>query len=211
MKKLKFTNVEDFLKTQTQSIAYLPLDIPKFNLEYIIKKYNFHPHNKWPDAWNCLPVCGKTDKFDADSFYDAYVNRYEPGEVKWNVPELQEILSYYPGEVTHAQVLNQKNTIVAHKDTPIIKKQVEPNGFKILMNQKLEKSFYVKISGKRHFIELPETTNCFTINEHEVLHGATMPEYDKYIVSCFGIIDEDKHSELINDSLERYGDYGIYF
>ena len=79
------------------------------------------------------------------------------------------------------------------------------------MNQKLEKSFYVKVSGKRHFIELPETTNCFTINEHEVLHGATMPEYDKYIVSCFGIIDEDKHSELIDDSLERYGDYGIFF
>ena len=174
------------------TIAYLPLDIPKFNLSYIIENYTFHPHNKWPQAWNCLPVCGKTDKWDANSFYDAYVNRYESGEVKWNVPELQEILQYYPGEVTHAQVLNQKSIIVAHKDTPIVKKQVEPNGFKILMNDKLEKSFFVKIKAKRHFIDLPETTNCFTINEHEILHGAMMPKSDKYIVSCFGIIDDDE-------------------
>ncbi len=193
------------------TIAYLPLDIPKFNLSYIIENYTFHPHNKWPQAWNCLPVCGKTDKWDANSFYDAYVNRYESGEVKWNVPELQEILQYYPGEVTHAQVLNQKSIIVAHKDTPIVKKQVEPNGFKILMNDKLEKSFFVKIHGKRKFIDLPETTNCFTINEHEILHGAMMPKQDKYIVSCFGIIDEAKHKNLIDRSLEKYGKYGIYF
>ena len=193
------------------TIAYLPLDIPKFNLSYIIENYTFHPHNKWPQAWNCLPVCGKTDKWDANSFYDAYVNRYESGEVKWNVPELQEILQYYPGEVTHAQVLNQKSIIVAHKDTPIVKKQVEPNGFKILINDKLEKSFFVKIHGKRKFIDLPETTNCFTINEHEILHGAMMPKQDKYIVSCFGIIDEVKHKNLIDRSLEKYGKYGIYF
>ena len=193
------------------NIAFLPLDIPKFDLEHIVSRYKFHPHNKWPEAWNCLPVCGKTDAWDADSFYDAYVNRYEDGEVKWNVPELKEILQYYPGEVTHAQVLNQKNVIVAHKDTPIIKKQVEPNGFKILLNNTLEKSFYVKVNGKRHFIELPETTNCFTINEHEVLHGAIMPKYDKYIVSCFGIIDEDRHQRLIEKSLEKYENYGIYF
>lgn len=193
------------------NIAYLPLDIPKFNLISIVSKYKLQPHNKWPDAWMCLPVCGKTNKWDADSFYDAYVNRYESGKVNWNVPELKEILDYYPGEVTHAQILNQKNVIVAHKDTPIIKKQVEPNGFKILMNNTLEKSFYVKVNGKRHFIELPETTNCFTINEHEILHGASMPENDKYIVSCFGIIDEVKHTELIHRSKEKYSEYGIYF
>lgn len=193
------------------TIAYLPLDIPKFDLEYIISNYEFHPHNKWPDAWNCLPVCGKTDSWDADSFYNAYINRYKDGEVKWNVPELKEILEHYPGEVTHAQVLNQKASIVAHKDTPIIKKQVEPNGFKILLNNTLEKSFYVKVNGNRHFIQLPETTNCFTINEHEVLHGAIMPKYNKYIVSCFGVIDEDKHQQLIQKSLEKYENYGIYF
>ena len=193
------------------NIAYLPLDIPKFNLLHITEKYDFQAHNKWPDAWDCLPVCGKTTNWDADSFYDAYVKRYEPGEVIWNVPELREILEYYPGEVTHAQVLNQKNTIVAHKDTPIIKKQVEPNGFKILLNDTLEKSFFVKINGKRHYVELPETTNCFTINEHEILHGAAMPKYNKYIVSCFGTIDEKKHRDLIKRSKRKYSDYGIFF
>jgi hypothetical protein len=193
------------------NIGYLPLDIPKFKLMDIVEKYTFQPHNKWPDAWDCLPVCGKTTKWDADSFYDAYVNRYKPGTVQWNVPELKEILSFYPGEVTHVQILNQKNFIVAHKDTPIIKKQVEPSGFKILLNSVLEKSFYLKINGKRYFIHLPRSTNCFAINEVDVLHGSIMPNYDKYIVSCFGIIDEKKHTDLINRSKEKYSEYGIFF
>jgi len=192
------------------NIAYIPLDIPKFELMDIVDNYTFHLHNKWPDAWDCLPVCGKTTKWDAISFYDAYVNRYEPGEVKWNVPELKEILSFYPGEVTHAQVLNQKNIIVAHKDTPIVKKQIEPAGFKILLNPFLEKSFYLKIKGKRYFIDLPNSTNCFAINEIDVLHGAIMPNYNKYIVSCFGNIEVGKHKELISRSLKKYSNYGIY-
>lgn len=193
------------------NIAYIPLDIPKHNLENVVDHYNFWPHHLYADAWDCLPVCGKTTKWSQSAFYEAYENRYEPGEVNWNVPELKPILEYYPGEVTHAQVLNQKAAIVAHKDTPILRKQPEPNGFKILLNNTLEKSFYVKIKGKRIHIELPETTNCFAINEHDILHGATMPQYKKYIVSCFGIIDETKHKDLITRSKRKYGDYAIYF
>ena len=79
------------------------------------------------------------------------------------------------------------------------------------MNRTLEKSFYVKIDGKRRFVELPETTNCFMINEHDILHGSIMPKEDKYIVSCYGIIDEVKHRQVIEGGLGKYGDYGIYF
>tara|TARA_B100000085_G_scaffold99401_1_gene90457 strand:- start:4142 stop:4729 length:588 start_codon:yes stop_codon:yes gene_type:complete len=194
-----------------RNIAYIPLDIPKHNLQNAVDKYNFWPHHLYPDAWDCLPVCGKTKKWSQSEFYKAYERRYESGEVKWNVPELKPILEYYPGEVTHAQVLNQKASIVAHKDTPILRKQPEPNGFKILLNNVLEKSFYVKVKGKRMHIKLPETTNCFAINEHDILHGATMPKNKKYIVSCFGIIDETKHKNLITRSIKKYGDYAIYF
>ena len=194
-----------------KNIAYIPLDIPKFGLESIVEKYNFYPHHLYPNAWDCLPVCGKTTDWNQSAFYKAYEDRYNSGEVYWNVPEMKPILEYYPGEVTHAQVLNQKASIVAHKDTPILRKQPEPNGFKILLNNILEKSFYVKINGTRIHIELPNTTNCFAINEHDILHGATMPQQEKYIVSCFGIIDEAKHKELISRSVEKYGEYAIYF
>lgn len=195
-----------------RKIAYLPLDIPKFDLIHILDNYKFYQHNLWPNKWDCLPVCGKTNKWDADSFYDAYTTRYEEGIVMWNVPEFKEILSYYPGEVTHAQVLNQKEDIIAHKDTPMLLKQREPSGFKILLNPCLEPSFFVKINGKRILVELPDTTNCFAINEYEVLHGSFMPKNPKYIMSCFGILDDTKHEKLVNSSLEKYGDdYAIYF
>jgi hypothetical protein len=193
-------------------IAYLPLDIPKFDILDIVNQYKFQAHNKWPHAWDCLPVCGKTEGWDAESFYDAFVNRFNEGEVKWNVPELKDVLKYYPGEVTFAQILNQKTTIPAHQDYPIIKKQAEPGGFRILMNPVLEKSFFVKIDGKRQFVALPEDTSCFFMNEHEVFHGSVMPEHPKYLISVFGIIDDAAHKDLIDRSLSKYGDeYAIYF
>jgi len=193
-------------------IAYLPLDLPKFDLMHVVQKYKFQDHNKWPHAWNCLPVCGKTDTWDADSFYEAFLNKYEDGEVSWNVPELKDALSYYPGEIVFSQILNQKTNIPAHRDYPITYKQPEPSGFKILLNNELEKSFFVKINGKRHFIELPKDTSCFIINDHEVLHGSLMPKCEKYIVSCFGVLNTDEHEELLNRSLAKYGDkYGIFF
>jgi len=194
------------------NIAYIPLDIPKFDILNIIDNYSFQDHNKWAHAWDCLPVCGKTDKWDADSFYDAFLQKFEPGEVRWNVPELKDTLSYYPGEVVFAQILHQKTTIPAHRDYPIIKRQNEPSGFRILMNPKLEKSFFVKVDGKRYFIDLPDDTSSFIMNEYDVSHDSVMPTNPKYIISVFGIIDEERHSDLIKRSLDKYGkDYGIFF
>ena len=197
----------------TKRIAYLPLDIPKEDLFFVVQNYKSHPHNIWPDLWDCLPVCGKTDYWDADSFYDAYIHRYDSDKpVNWNVPELKNIIGYFPGKITHAQILNQKQIVPAHKDVPILKKQVEPAGFKIVLNNHLERSFFVKINGKKHFIKLPETTNCFAINESEVTHGSMMPTTAKYVVSCFGEIDEKLHEDLISRSLAKYGgEYGIFF
>jgi hypothetical protein len=67
-------------------------------------------------------------------------------------------------------------------------------------------------NSKRMFATMPDTTNCFTINENNYYHGSKKPKNNKYIVSCFGDIDAVKHKKLIEESLQKYGDtHGIFF
>lgn len=208
------------------SIAFLPLDIPRkeFDLD-LVESHEFEDHDLWPTTWRCLPILGKTQKFDQQHFHQAWVNRKQPGEVHVNpavdkrlVDGIQELLSYMPFECTSAQILNQQDYVIAHKDvldySVDLPKQLEPNGFKILLNPVLERSFFVsqQETSKRMFANMPSTTNCFAINENDYYHGSKKPAHNKYIVSCFGDIDAHKHQDIIQRSLEKYGDeYGIFF
>lgn len=208
------------------NIAYLPLDIPRkeFDLE-VIESHDFELHDLWPDTWRCLPILGKTEKFDQQHFHQAWVNRKEPGKVNVNpavdkklADDILELLSYMPFECTSAQILNQQNYVIAHKDvldySIDLPKQIEPHGFKILLNPVLERSFFVaeEEESKRMFVKMPSTTNCFAINENDYYHGSKKPKNNKYLVSCFGDIDPVKHKTLIEKSLEKYGEeYGIFF
>ena len=208
------------------NIAYLPLDIPKIKFDLdMIEQQPFQPHHVWPDGWRCLPILGKTDKWDQESFYEAWTGRFEPGEVKTNpnvskflVDQIMSLVNQFPIEPNHVQILNQNDYITPHKDAPeittVATTQKEPAGFKIILNDDLEKSFFVQReeNGRRLFVSLPNDTNCFTINEHEVFHGSKPPKKPKYVVSCFGIIDDEKHDVLISKSMDKYGDeYGIFF
>jgi len=212
--------------TNFNSIAFLPLAIPskQFNLN-LVESHRFNDHDLWPDTWKCLPIMGKTKKFDQQHFHQAWVDRKEPGDVHMNPAvdktlsdDILELLSYMPFECTSAQILNQQNYVIAHKDvldySVDLPKQLEPNGFKILLNPVLERSFFVtqQEDSKRIFATMPDNTNCFTINENDYYHGSKKPKNNKYIVSCFGNIDAVKHKKLIEDSLQKYGDtHGIFF
>lgn len=208
------------------SIAFLPLDIPhkEFDLN-LIESHEFEDHDLWPDTWRCLPILGKTEKFDQEHFHQAWVKRKEPGKINVNpavdknlANDIIELLSYMPFKCTSAQILNQQNYVIAHKDvldySKELPKQLEPNGFKILLNSTLERSFFVskEETSKRIFATMPDTTNCFTINENDYYHGSKKPKNNKYIVSCFGDVDVDEHKKILNRSLEKYGDeHGIFF
>lgn len=226
MDDLKFTTCGDFLDSQQKSIAFLPLDIPKIDFDIdLIESHYFEKHTLWPDTWNCLPILGKTKHFDQKSFHEAWVNRKEPGDVHVNpavdkqlAHDILNLLFQMPFECTSAQILNQQEYVIPHKDaidySGPMPKQIEPQGFKILLNPTLERSFFVakEEDSRREFVRMPPTTNCFVINENDFYHGAKVPKKQKYLVSCFGDIDPIRHEELITRSLEKYGEeYGIFF
>lgn len=143
-------------------------------------------------------------------------------------------------KITFAQILNQKMSVAPHQDgiyTPTkndfhktidhsnaknavyeslpdgFNNEPEPAGLKILLTHTKEESFFLskKQKSNKVYIKLPDNTNSFAINERTWFHGAKKPKGKKYILSTFGIIDHEKHFQLIKTSKEKYQNYVIEF
>lgn len=213
-------------------IAYCPLDLPAIEvdedlLELIVDHYDTGHHDK---LWKAFPLIGKCDVFDnAEKFEKAWEKRYtSDGKIKINpiaekhFPELIQHLLNLPMTVTHAQILSQVKDIpkhfdMKHKDGKFIDDHPEnlinePAGIKILLNCRNEKSFYIckSFDSDPIFIELPEDTNTFAINEKTFPHGAKMLNKRKFIVSVFGFFTDEKN-KLIERSLKKYSSHAIVF
>lgn len=196
-------------------------------------------HHPYPHLWDAFCVCGRVnDWYDNVDTDRAWNERYVlDGDVPFHpaLPEklkhdLKFMLDNLPyKKYTFAQILSQKITIAPHQDGLYdpqgdIRKEVykgstgfnfepEPAGLKVMLTHKNARCFYLSNSagGIRNFIKMPEDTNCFAINERTYFHGAKYLGERKYILSTFGIIDPDKHKEIINRSLEKYKNYAIIF
>lgn len=206
-------------------IAYVPLDLPKVNItQEEIKSLPFADYHPWNDMWSQFVVKGRVDKWDnIESHQEGFSNRFNDGDATFNpyLGDLREkfelALSYLPyKECTYAQILSQKKSIVPHWDhygEETIPNEPEPAGLKIMLTHQDARSFFVMkdANSKRDFIKIPPDTNSFAINERSVLHGARYIGKPKYVISTFGIIDKNKHAELIERSREKYKDWIIEY
>lgn len=178
-------------------------------------------------------VLGQSDFLNSNQFEKAWEKRYSTtGKVLYNKLVYNELKLLYdhiaqlPLEVTHAQILSQTTDVGKHYDLkhnddgttyiddyPNINDQLEPAGYKILLNNFDKESFYVAegFGKKNNYIKLPKDTNTFVINEKTYPHGATMLDTPKYVVSIFGLINKEKHTKLIDTSLLKYPEYSIIF
>lgn len=197
------------------------------------------PHHPYPHIWDALAACGRIQNFDDPIDCDrAWNERYIlEGDVLFNPhlssslrDSLKFMLDNLPyKKYTFAQILSQKITVAPHQDglyNPSenvrdavyrgpggFNNEPEPAGLKVMLTHRGAKCFYLseKAGSLRNFIRLPEDTNCFAINERKFFHGAKYLGEPKYILSTFGIIDIDKHVEIISRSLKKYEEYAIRF
>jgi hypothetical protein len=215
-----------------------PIDFSVLELNQLFANHS-SSHHPYPHIWDALCVGGRVNSWnDPIDHYRAWNERYIlEGDVLFN-PNLSEklkndievMLNYLPyKKYTFAQILCQKINVAAHQDgfynpTENLKDAVyrgpsgfnnepEPAGLKVMLTHKGARCFYLseKAGSPRNFIRLPSDTNCFAINERTFFHGAKYLGEPKYILSTFGIIDPDKHKEIIERSLKKYADYAIRF
>lgn len=95
----------------------------------------------------------------------------------------------------------------------------EPLGYKILINGTANNHFYLsKNEGRgcdikeedRHYIQVPEDTNCFVLPYAGSPHGSILEEKDRLILLMHGYVDPDWHKEVLTRSYNKYKDYVIW-
>lgn len=223
------------------NLAFCPVDlgIPRMDLDFkgitsFFEKYSHLHKNK---IWQCLPLLGRVASSDEflrhEDFEKAWGERYAPkGMVRKNplLPtaynDLFHLMSLLPFKLlTHAQILKQVKPVPAHldfkyedgsfiDDTMGFHREMEPCLYKILLNDKLEpRTFFVapEAQGPKHYVNLPDETNVFCISESTFWHGSDVPSAPKYIVSVFGLIDRSEHAQVLERSLKRFGNEGVFF
>tara|TARA_R110000787_G_scaffold169762_3_gene282437 strand:+ start:91 stop:795 length:705 start_codon:yes stop_codon:yes gene_type:complete len=211
-------------------------DIDFNELDTLVQSFG-QKHQPYPDLWHAYAVCGRMNDFDDAWECDKCWNeRYDDDpNIKWNshTPEhindiFKEMLAALPYKLcTFAQVLSQKKNIPPHQDGLYdVNKSVrdavyegaedfnfepEPAGLKVMLSHRDKKSFYIlpKPGARRKHITLPEDTNHFAINERSFWHGARYLGEPKYLLSTFGIIDQEKQRELVERSMNKYEDHII--
>ena len=215
-------------------LAYCPLDLPKVDVDEnlinsLVDQYNPGHHD---GIWETLPLLGRVDNqedfLNASKFEEAWEKRYNAnGEIKKNslltniLKPIYDQFELLPLIVTHAQILRATKDIPKHHDmkhkagkfiNDLGKDRYEPNGWKIILNKTLEKSFYVNETWDSNpdYIRLPEDTNTFVINEQTYPHGSTFIK-GKCVVSIFGLVDKDKADKLIEQSKKKYSDFIISY
>ena len=215
-------------------IAYCPLNLPKLDVDEdivnsLIDYYNPGHHD---NIWETLPLLGRVnsqeDFLSAVEFEKAWEKRYNvDGEIIKNLlltTILKPIYNHFdllPLTITHAQILRATRDIPKHHDmkhsrgkfiNDLNADMYEPNGWKIILNNTSEKSFYMSKTwdSKIDYIQLPKDTNTFVINEQTYQHGSTFVK-DKCVISIFGLVDKDKANKLIDESKKKYSNYIIEY
>jgi hypothetical protein len=201
-------------------IILVPVDLPKLSLdrkkvlEYFDARKTLHQDWNWV---NFKPVNKSIDPDLLKIF-----------------PMLDEHLKALPlldYESSHFDFREQIVNNRPHQD-PIAKSLADgdlgPTAYKNLVMRDILETFYVLPTSSnpniqqydkspRHLLSpvfpiLPDDTDWFVLNNHVGYHGSFLapPEYRKITMFIAGKLDEVKHLEIINRSIEKYKDYIIY-
>jgi hypothetical protein len=87
----------------------------------------------------------------------------------------------------------------------------EPCGYRMVINGVRKDQLYIyKSSGEKLYPVLPETTDWYILGHTNTLHGLQGVDFDRHILFCHAWINKEKHSAIINRSLEKYSEYAIW-
>jgi len=98
----------------------------------------------------------------------------------------------------------QMNEIPAHQDTITEYDPIEPRRYIIYVTDPEENTFYLWYNGKKYYPNIDNKYRCFAFNNNDIEHGADAPINTKILLSTVGIMNEQKHKELIQRSIEKF-------
>lgn len=126
------------------------------------------------------------------------------------LPGLVEAIKQMPfKEIGAVGMLKQLKNIEPHVDTYDPTLPLEPRRYMIYLTDPSQNTFYIEDQMHCIMPEIHDTYRAFAFNSTDVKHGATPPNDVKILMSVVGILDHDRHNEMIERSVSKFGDYVI--
>lgn len=187
-----------------------PLPDAKKLLDFMAIKSKVHSTK----LWNYWTVRYKPYQ----SYDDRWEKRYTNDNISaiWdedflsNFPECIDFLNTLPfKEITHINLLEQIKDVPLHKDyhknESTYKDQMCYKW--LLIPGELNSFFIERTDNSILFVNPPPSYNCFVIPESKIRHGAIKKNKEKIIASIFGILDNERHSNLVKISMEKFNEH----
>lgn len=184
--------------------------------------------------------CSDDDFFDQRVFERLLLNRHQPLQkprflsgFDHEFPEIAKLIKSLPVKVNFAEFLENKADVRCHFDhvesaglpdfarapfhlpVDVVDGDLEPASYKIFFIEKALPSFYMTRtldSKDRVFPVYDKKAYVAAVSKGIYPHGAVKIAHGrKFVISLHGLIDRDRHMELIERSLKKNHLYAIHF
>jgi hypothetical protein len=126
-------------------------------------------------------------------------------------PEIVSVLKQLPfKQLSVSGMLYQMGDIPPHNDTHDPRQPTEPRRYTIYLTNPDYNTFYFEKDGKKYFPKINKDYSCFVFNNTDVKHGALKLDREKIILTCAGILDNEKHDLLLNRSINKFKEELLY-
>jgi hypothetical protein len=130
-------------------------------------------------------------------------------------PGLVEAIKLLPfKELTGASVKIQRGPSFPHRDDLHTVEETgvsEPKRITMSLTDVNYSTLYLEKDGVKIHPKIPQGYPCYAFNNRDVLHAADYdPNRIRIILDTAGMLDVDKHNELLRNSIKKFKDYVIY-
>jgi hypothetical protein len=125
-------------------------------------------------------------------------------------PELVSCIKQLPfKQIGAIAAMKQTGEVTEHVDSGCRPEGIEPKRYSVYLTDPKQNTFYINGNGVKHYPKFDNNYRCFAFNNFETTHGADAPNGLKVIFIISGMLDEEKHAELIARSIEKFSDKAI--
>lgn len=209
-----------------KGIVYTPIDLPKLEVdkqqvydlrtsEALLKQYP-------GTTFGCEHGAGEVLFLKANHFNEPEMDGEWFGWVDKEMPHVREFVEALPYKsIRQLSFVAPPAATVAHYDeplnaTPYLRMQ-SPSCYRVRwsdVTEPEEEVFYLSRDSEatKVYPVLPRDTDTFVYDGSVYEHGADrgFPMYDRCQIIISGILDLEKHHELLDRSIEKYKDYVLY-
>jgi hypothetical protein len=130
-------------------------------------------------------------------------------------PELFQTLFALPyKQILGAALSLNTNYLPPHNDEVDPNFPSSPERYNVLLSPHYDQdSFYIckEKTGHRDYPTILKDYPVYAFNNKDIYHGADPVLDQRVIMICSGIIDEEKHQQLINRSVEKFKEHVIHY